>query len=92
MISVRSRILWSPYTKALDINPALRDIWMRKGDALNELGRTEDAIAAYTKSLKIDPDQVDGWVKNGKALYELGRYQDAIDALDNAISPEPEMH
>ena len=62
---------------------------MRKGDILNQLGRTEDAIVAFKKSLRIDPDQETGWIKNGRAFFDLGRYQDAIEAFDNAISLKP---
>jgi tetratricopeptide (TPR) repeat protein len=39
------------YDKALELKPDLHEAWNNRGNALNDLGRWEEAIASYDKAL-----------------------------------------
>jgi len=42
--------------------------WKEKGDALDRLGRYEEALAAYDRALALRPDYADAWRNKGAAL------------------------
>ncbi len=56
----------------------------QKGDALMDLGRYEDALAAYEKATVVDPAFPRPWYKKGQALKALGRESEADDAFTKA--------
>ncbi|MEL6581075.1 MAG: tetratricopeptide repeat protein, partial [Cyanobacteria bacterium J06621_12] len=60
------------------------------GNALFNLGRYEDAIAAYDQALAIKPELHEAWYNRGIALFSLGRYEDAIAAYDQALAIKPD--
>jgi tetratricopeptide (TPR) repeat protein len=39
------------FDKALELKPDLHEAWNNRGNALNDLGRWEEAIASYDKAL-----------------------------------------
>lgn len=69
------------------MNPNYIDAWYRKGIALEDLGRYEEAIKAHDKAIEIDPYHSNTW-KKGNALRKIGRYEDAIKAYEKAMIEE----
>lgn len=65
--------------------PGDRDLYIRRGAALDELGRHEEALAWFGKALHVAPG--DGWALHNKALtlIALGRYDEALACLDQAL-------
>lgn len=59
--------------------------WNKRGDALSDLGRYEEAIASYDKALEINSHDDKVWNNRGVALDELGRYEEAIASYDKAL-------
>jgi predicted Zn-dependent protease with MMP-like domain/Flp pilus assembly protein TadD len=58
--------------------------------ALNQLGRSDEALARLADAEKEAPDSVDVWLEKGFALYELCRFDDAREALLRAEKLDPE--
>jgi predicted Zn-dependent protease with MMP-like domain len=61
-----------------------------EGAALNQLGRSEEALAALARAEATLPDSVDVLLEKGFALYELCRFAEARDALLRAEALDPD--
>jgi Flp pilus assembly protein TadD/predicted amidohydrolase len=63
--------------------------WFRKGVALGELGKYEEAIKCYDKAIEIKPNDEEAWYNKGVALGKLGKHEEAIRCFDRAIEIKP---
>ncbi|MEK8016509.1 MAG: toll/interleukin-1 receptor domain-containing protein [Candidatus Parabeggiatoa sp.] len=63
-----------------------------RGNALDDLGRYEEAIASYDKALQFKKDYHISWYNRGNALRKLGRHEDAIASYDKALRFKPDYH
>jgi serine/threonine protein kinase len=59
--------------------------WLNEGNALNNLKRTEEALAAFEQAIHLDPNSAVAYHNKGNALYELKRYQEALAAFEQVI-------
>ena len=57
-----------------------------KGNALDSLGKYEEAISNYDKVLTINPSDSDGLYNKGITLHNLGKYVEAITYYDKALA------
>ncbi|NET32379.1 MAG: tetratricopeptide repeat protein, partial [Cyanothece sp. SIO1E1] len=62
------------------------------GNALDDLGRKEEAIASYDQALAIQPDYHQAWYNRGVALSALGHKEEAITSYDQALVIQPDTH
>ncbi|MGO4430125.1 tetratricopeptide repeat protein, partial [Streptomyces sp. MCAF7] len=64
-------------------------LYIRRGAALDELGRHEEALAWFDKALRVAPG--DGWALHNKALtlIALGHREEALTCLDQALERYP---
>ena len=71
-----------------EVDPEFAYAWCGKGNALNNLGRYDEAIRCYDRALEVDPKMpFHGTVK--ALLNELDRCDEAIRCYDRAlINPE----
>ena len=53
---------------------------------LQELGRTEEALASYDKAISLNPNSAETYSNRGVVLQELGRTEEALASYDKAIS------
>ena len=65
-------------------------VWYNRGNALDNLGRLEEAIASYDQALAIKPDDNQAWYNRGVALGKLGRLEEAIASYDQALEIKPD--
>jgi tetratricopeptide (TPR) repeat protein len=72
---------------ALEINNA--EAHVKKGFALEQLGRLEDALASFDHALALNALLVDAYVGKGDVLNRLERYQEALDCFDRAARLQP---
>ncbi|CAG9321667.1 unnamed protein product [Blepharisma stoltei] len=49
-----------------------------KGNALDELGRREEAMESYKKAIKIDSNNNDAYNDIGDAFYHEKKYEEAL--------------
>jgi eukaryotic-like serine/threonine-protein kinase len=64
-------------------------VWLKKGRALNELKRYDEALQTCSQALKYY-QSYKLWNCQALALYSLKRYESAIAAYDQAISLDPQ--
>jgi Flp pilus assembly protein TadD len=63
--------------------------WL-EGVALNQLGRSQEALAALNAAQEALPDAVEVLVEQGFALYELCRFDEALEVLRRAEALDPD--
>jgi Flp pilus assembly protein TadD len=70
--------------RALEIDSTASSAYRLKGNALGDLGRGDEAIAAYQSAIQLDPN--DAWSMNNLAFLQIqqGRYDEALPALARA--------
>ncbi|MGA9099784.1 MAG: tetratricopeptide repeat protein [Methanotrichaceae archaeon] len=63
--------------------------WLKKGNALFDQTKYDEAISCYDKVIEIDPKNKWGWINKGIALSWLTKYEEAIKCYDRAIELYP---
>ena len=56
-----------------------------KGDCLDRLGKSGDAIACYNKAIEIDPYDAESWFNKGMTLQKLGNPGESLHCTERAI-------
>lgn len=71
--------------------PALAaDLALLEGQALNDLGRSDEALARIDVALKHAPGRGDALHERGVALFDLSRFPDARAAFERALAVQPD--
>jgi tetratricopeptide (TPR) repeat protein len=65
------------------------ELWIRKGRALNNNGKHQEAIECYDAVLRINPCHHQVWSFKGNALLKLERLQEAKDAFAHFVRFAP---
>jgi len=65
------------------------ETWYKKGNALSELGKYQEAIVCYDKAIEINPIYDAAWYSKGAVLVRLGKDQEAIVCFDKALEIDP---
>jgi len=71
--------------------PKTAEEWFRKGDALDDIEKREEAIVCFDKCIALKPDHAQAHYVKGFSLFVLGRKQEAMQAYDNAIKYDPKF-
>ena len=66
-----------------------KEDWIEEGDALRNLNRYEEALAAYERASRLDPTFVEAYGCKGIVLLKLKRYEEALATFEQAISLNP---
>lgn len=64
--------------------------WLKKGNALFDQAKYDEAIASYNKVIEINPKNKWGWINKGDALTQLTKYDEAIKIYNKAIELFPQ--
>ncbi len=73
---------------AIALNQNYADAWSKKGHALYNLERFEDALFACTRALALNGNDASAWYIKGVCLDELGRNEEAQEAYGKSLELE----
>lgn len=57
-----------------------------RGQAMLNMNKPEEALAAFEEALSLQPDDAEALVKRGQAQEQLGRIDEALQSYDRAIA------
>ena len=60
------------FTRATELDPEWATAWNRRGQTLDQLGRSEEAVAALTRGTELDSEDSWGWSYLADALSSVG--------------------
>jgi len=72
-------------------NDALAVAYFNRGNALDDQGDHDGAIADYTASIKLKPDYVDTYLNRGLAYQDKKDYKNALADFTRAIALKPDF-
>lgn len=78
------------YEQPLGIDSDDHEIWYRRGEALANLKRNEEALVCFDKAIKLAPKNQAAWTFRGVVLIHLKRYEEALTSCDKALDIAPE--
>ncbi len=70
--------------------PLAADLAVLEAQALNDLGRSDEALERVDAALRIAPDRGDALHERGVALFDLSRFADARVAFQKALVSQPQ--
>jgi len=70
--------------------PLSADLAVLEAQALNDLGRSDEALARIDVALRLAPGRGDALHEKGVALFDLSRFTDAKLALTKALALQPD--
>ncbi len=79
----------SYFTKAIKINPKMRDAYYSRGYAYGEQGKFTQAIADYSKAIEIGPNYAEVYYNRGTIYIKQNNFTQAISDFTKAIEIEP---
>lgn len=83
-------LAWFEQAIALDENAA--DAFIKKGAALERLGRLDEALASYERALALDDSYADAYIGKGNVLNRLERYEEALVCFEQAADHQQHLH
>ncbi len=73
------------YDKALEYKPDSANALYNKANALETLGKYEEAVICYDSALKCDPQDADCWFNKGLTLKKLGREDEGMICINKGV-------
>ncbi len=70
--------------------PLAADLAVLEAQALNDLGRSDEALERVDAALRIAPGRGDALHEKGVALFDLSRFADAKSAFQKALGIQPD--
>jgi len=80
------------FEQAIAIDGNIANAFIKKGVALERLGRLDEALASYERALGIDDSHADAYVGKGNVLNRLERYQEALACFEQAAHHQHHLH
>ncbi len=90
--TVRNAVWSSPvalWQESVDLAPDHNRPRLLLGEALEDAGRREEAVAQYRTAIRLRPDDATGYVKLGLCLAGMGRIDEAKRTLRQALALDP---
>jgi protein O-GlcNAc transferase len=78
-------------SSAIRLNDRIPDLHSCLAEALQRLGRFDEAITYYRRALALDPDYVEALYNHGNILLRLKRCDEALTSYNRALAIAPEF-
>src|SRR5262249_43209122 len=78
------------FDRAIELKPDHASALNNRGNALEALGRAEEAIAVYDRAIVLRPDIAEVHNNRGNALRNLNRVDEALESFARAIAVRPD--
>ena len=62
---------------------------IKLGQALADLGRMDDALAAYAQATELDPKDDEAIARKGTALESMKHFEEAVELFQHALELNP---
>ncbi len=80
------------FEQAIAVDGHTANAFIKKGAALERLGRLDEALASYEHALGLDDSQADAYIGKGNVLNRLERYQEALACFEQAAHNQHSLH
>jgi predicted O-linked N-acetylglucosamine transferase (SPINDLY family) len=70
----------------LSLQADFAEAWQYRGQVLEALGRTEEALVSCDKALALKPDLAEAWADRAGMLQRATRFAEAIECSDRALA------
>jgi Flp pilus assembly protein TadD len=93
MTVVRNAVWGDPvrlWRESVDLAPAHYRPRLLLGEALQDAGRRDEALAEYRTAIRLRPTEPAGYVKVGQCLAEVGRWTEARAHFLKALEMQPQ--
>jgi len=78
-----------PINEPNEPDPVSAKEWNNEGNALQTMGKFEEAVKCYDQAIAIRPWGVEVWNNKGSALGYLRRFEAAIDCFEKVTEINP---
>jgi predicted O-linked N-acetylglucosamine transferase (SPINDLY family) len=75
----------------LEVEPELVEAWLGRGNALSQLKRYEQAVAAYERALVLKPESASAWLGLANVVFGMRRFEEALGSYERALAIKPEL-
>lgn len=80
------------FEQAITLDRHKVDAFIKKGAALERLGRLDEALASYQTALELDDSHADAYIGKGNVLNRLERYREALACFERASHGQHHFH
>jgi tetratricopeptide (TPR) repeat protein len=80
------------FEQAIVIDGHAANAFVKKGAALERLGRLDEALVSYERALGLDDSHADAYIGKGNVLNRLERYQEALACFEQAAHHQHYLH
>jgi tetratricopeptide (TPR) repeat protein len=80
------------FEQAIALDGHAANAFIKKGAALERLGRLDEALASYEYALALDDSHADAYIGKGNVLNRLERYQEALACFERAAHHQHYLH
>jgi len=74
---------------AVALGPKIPDLRVAVAEALQRVGRLDEAVVHYRAALALDPRSIEALYNGGNVLFRLGRHEEALAGYDRALALRP---
>lgn len=65
------------------------DLWTIMGNSYDQIGKTEEAVAAHEKAIELDPKSAKAWTNLGATYRRTGDFEKAESSYQKALEIDP---
>ncbi|WP_354832213.1 tetratricopeptide repeat protein [Akkermansia muciniphila] len=77
------------WEREIVLDPENFTAYVKKGNVLDDLGRSREALDSYNKALEINPAYDKAYCNRGIVLKKLGRQEEALSSYDKSLEINP---